>query len=206
MTMQTLRSLLRPVNSICQSRSVLSGALVLAFFVQLIAPGLATAKSSSLNLNLNPNNNVFTKIFESSLTDEPRVRQNLKQMPMNFTLNQGQTDARVKFTARGRGYSLFLTPTEAVLSLQRANSLGSTALRMRLLQANDNPAISGLDQLPMVSNYYLGNDPSKYQENVPHFAKVKYAQVYPGIDVVYYGNENELEYDFVVAPGAGVTI
>ncbi len=202
MTMQTLRSLLRPVNSICQSRSVLSGALVLAFFVQLIAPGLATAKSSSLNLNLNPNNNVFTKIFESSLTDEPRVRKNLNHMPMNFTLNQGQTDARVKFTARGRGYSLFLTPTEAVLSLQRAKSLGSTALRMRLLQANDNPAISGLDQLPMVSNYYLGNDPSKYQENVPHFAKVKYAQVYPGIDVVYYGQQNELEYDFIVAPGA----
>ena len=202
MTMQTLRSLRSPVNSICQARSVLSGALVLAFLVQLIAPGLAAAKAPSLDFTLHPTTNVFTKFFESSLTDEPRVRKNLNQMPMNFTLNQGQTDARVKFTARGRGYSLFLTPTEAVLSLQRANSLGSTALRMRLLQANDNPAISGLDPLPLVSNYYLGNDPSKYQENVPHFAKVKYAQVYSGIDVVYYGNQNELEYDFVVAPGA----
>ena len=202
MTMQTLRSLRGSVNSVCQSRSVLSGALVLAFCVQLIAPGLATTKTSSLNFSLQPNSNVFTKFFESSLTDESRVRKNLNQMPMNFTLNQGQTDARVKFTARGRGYSLFLTSTEAVLSLQRANSLGSTALRMRLFQANNNPVISGLDPLPLVSNYYLGNGPSKYQENVPHFAKVKYAQVYPGIDVVYYGNQKELEYDFVVAPGA----
>ena len=202
MTMQTLRGLLRPVNSICSSRSMLSGALMLAFFVQLIAPGLATAKPSALHFNLNPNTNVFTELVESSLTSEPRVRKNLNQMPMNFTLNQGQTDARVKFTARGRGYSLFLTSTEAVLSLQRANSLGSTALRMRLFQANDNPAISGLNPLPLVSNYYLGNNPNQYRENVPHFAKVKYAQVYPGIDVVYYGNQNELEYDFIVAPGA----
>jgi hypothetical protein len=202
MTMQTLRVLLRPVNSVGSFRAGLSGVLLLAFFVQLIAPGLATAKAPALNFNLQTNSNVFTKFLESSLTNESRVRKNLNQMPMNFTLNQGQADARVKFTARGRGYSLFLTPTEAVLSLQRSNSLGSTALRMRLLQANNNPIISGLDPLSLVSNYYLGNDPSQYRENVPHFAKVKYAQVYPGIDVVYYGNQNELEYDFIIAPGA----
>ncbi len=202
MTMQTLRVLLRPVNSVCQFRSVLSGALVLALMAQMMAPGIASTNGSSFDFNLKTNSNVFTKFFESSLTNESRVRKNLNQMPMNFTLNQGQNDSRVKFTARGRGYSLFLTSTEAVLSLQRANSLGSTALRMRLFQANDNPAISGLDPLPMVSNYYLGNDPSKFRENVPHFAKVKYAQVYPGIDVVYYGKQQELEYDFIVAPGA----
>ncbi len=202
MTMQTLRVLLRSVNPLCSSRAMLSRALVLAFCVQLIAPGLATTKTTSLNFSLPTKNNVFTQFFESSLTRESRVRKNLNQMPLNFTLNQGQTDARVKFTARGRGYSLFLTSTEAVLSLQRANSLGSTALRMRLFQGNDNPVISGLDPLPLVSNYYLGNKPSQYRENVPHFAKVKYAQVYPGIDVVYYGNQKELEYDFIVAPGA----
>ncbi len=201
MTMQTLRVLLRPVNALCHNRAVLSGALMLALMAQMIAPGMGAGKAS-MDFNLNPNRNVLTKLFESSLTPESRVRKNLNQMPMNFTMNQGQTDARVKFTARGRGYRLFLTSTEAVLSLQRANSLGSTALRMRLFQANDNPAISGLDQLPMVSNYYLGNDPSKFRENVPHFAKVKYAQVYPGIDVVYYGNQDQLEYDFIVAPGA----
>jgi hypothetical protein len=180
----------------------LSKVLVLAFVVQWLAPAMAVTKTSLPDFTLRPDSNVVTRFFESRLTDEARVRQQFNQMPMNFTLNQGQTDARVKFTARGRGYSLFLTPTEAVFSLRRAHSLGSTALRMRLLQANDKPVVSGLDQLPMVSNYYLGDDPSQFRESVPHFAKVKYAQVYPGIDLVYYGKDKELEYDFLVAPGA----
>ena len=204
--MATLRSSLRRVNLFCFSKASLSVALVLAFGVQMVSPALAAAKTFPLNFALNTERNVFTPFFESNLTKEhlsaPGVRKNLNQMPLNFTLNQGQTDARVKFTARGRGYSLFLTSTEAVLQLQRANSLGSTALRMRLLHGNDNPAISGLDQLPTVSNFYLGNDPSKFRTGVPHFARVKYEQVYPGIDVVYYGQQNELEYDFIVAPGA----
>lgn len=206
MIMQTVRLVLRPVNSIGSFRAVLNGVLVLALLVQLMAPGIAATNATTLNLTLNPHRNIFTQLYESSLREEPRVRKNLNHLPLNFTVNQGQTDARVKFTARGRGYSLFLTEKEAVLSLQRANSLGSTALRMRLLQANDNPEISGLDQLPIVSNYYLGQDPSQYRENVPHFAKVKYAQVYPGIDLVYYGKQTELEYDFIVAPGANPNV
>ncbi len=202
MTMQTLRVLGGRVNAMGLSRSSLSRVLVLALVLQLLAPGMAATQTAWPDFTLHSDSNVVTRFFEQRPTDEARVRQRLNQMPMNFTLNQGQTDARVKFTARGRGYSLFLTPTEAVLSLRRANSLGSTALRMRLLQANDNPVISGLDKLPMVSNYYLGDDPSQFRENVPHFAKVKYAQVYPGIDLVYYGQQQELEYDFIVAPGA----
>ena len=68
--------------------------------------------------------------------------------------------------------------------------------------ANPNPKIVGMDELPGKSNYFIGNDPKKWRTNVPNYAKVKYANVYPGVDLVYYGNQGKLEYDFVVSPGA----
>jgi hypothetical protein len=122
------------------------------------------------------------------------------KLPLTFEQNQGQTDSRVKFLARGSGYTLFLTPDSAVLSLQRERA--ASVLRMKLLGANRNPAISGTDALPGKSNYFVGNDPSKWRTDVPNYAKVQYRGVYPGIDLVYYGNQRLLEYDFLVAPGA----
>ena len=127
-------------------------------------------------------------------TPPPEAQPTLSQMPLSFERNDGQTDARVQFTARGQGYQLFLTPPEAILGL------GKTALRMKLVGANAAPKIAGEDQLTTVSNYYLGNDPSKFRTGVPHFAKVKYDDVYPGIDLVYYGKDQQMEYDFIVAP------
>ncbi len=73
---------------------------------------------------------------------------------------------------------------------------------MKLVGANPSPQLTGRDELPGKSNYFIGNDPAKWRTNVPNYAKVKYADVYPGIDLVYYGNQRQLEYDFVVAPGA----
>jgi hypothetical protein len=78
----------------------------------------------------------------------------------------------------------------------------NTVLRMKLLHANATAKITGADELPGKSNYFIGNDPKKWRSNVPTYAKVKYQGVYPGVDLVYYGNQRELEYDFVVAPGA----
>ena len=75
-------------------------------------------------------------------------------------------------------------------------------LRMKLVGANPNPKIVGMDELPGKSNYFIGNDPKKWRTNMPNYAKVKYANVYPGVDLVYYGNQGQLEYDFVVQPGA----
>jgi hypothetical protein len=73
---------------------------------------------------------------------------------------------------------------------------------MKLVGANPHPKVSGLDQLLGKSNYFIGNDPKKWRTNVANYAKVKYANVYPGVDLVYYGNQGKLEYDFVVQPGA----
>ena len=75
-------------------------------------------------------------------------------------------------------------------------------LRMKLAGANPRAKVSGLEELPGKSNYFIGNDPKKWRTDVPNYAKVKYANVYPGVDLVYYGNQGRLEYDFVVAPGA----
>lgn len=131
--------------------------------------------------------------------------------PMSFEPNQGQTDKEVKFLARGQGYGLFLTPSEAVLVLHNTQkstrmpgetSARAAVLRMKLLGANPKPEVAGADKLPGVINYVSGADPSDWITGVPTFGKVKYSAVYPGVDVVYYGNQRQLEYDFVVAPGA----
>jgi len=130
--------------------------------------------------------------------DPQQARTAYGQLPMAFEPNMGQTDARVKFTARGSKYGLFLTNREAVLSLVHA----STPLRMSLAGSNPNALVSGTDALPGKSNYLIGKDPSRWHTDIPQFAKVHYSQVYPGVDLVYYGKQGELEYDFQVAPGA----
>ena len=128
------------------------------------------------------------------------------KIPLGFELNQGQTDAEVQFLARGAGYIVFLTPTNAVLSLRRqgeenAAPKQATVLRMALLGANPASKVSGLDQLAGKSNYYIGNDPAKWRVDVPSYRRVSYQDIYKGIDLVYYGNQRQLENDFVVAPG-----
>jgi hypothetical protein len=132
-------------------------------------------------------------------------------LPLSFEANRGQTDPSVNFLSRGRGFTLFLTGREAVLTLKNPSSAagGQTpptsgaALRLQLLGANAHAVVTGRDELPGKANYFLGNDPSKWHRNVPTYAKVRYESVYPGVDLVYYGTQGgELEYDFVLAPGA----
>src|SRR6266849_713130 len=140
------------------------------------------------------------------------------KLPLRFEANQGQADLRVKFLSRGSGYTLFLTSTEAVLALQKpsltiaaiqryvGNTPGnrrtsSAVLRMKIGGANRIARIEGLESLPGKSSYFIGNDPAKWRTNVPTYAKVRYEGVYPGVDLVYYGNQGRLEYDFVIAPG-----
>lgn len=131
------------------------------------------------------------------------------KLPLSFEANEGQTDERVKFISRGVGYTLFLTSDEAVLSLRPAGhdkETVSDVLRMKLKGANSSPAISSLEELPGRSNYFNGSDPAKWRANVRHYARAQYGQVYPGIDLVYYGNQRQLEYDFIVAPGADPSV
>ena len=137
---------------------------------------------------------------------DARVSESYGKLPLQFEANRGRTHQDVRFLSRGDGYSLYLTSGEAVLVLSKKRdaqaSAKSVALRMSLVGAARNPAVSGLDELPGKANYFIGKDPSKWRTNVPTYAKVQYQNVYPGIDLVYYGNQRQLEYDFVVAPSA----
>jgi hypothetical protein len=141
------------------------------------------------------------------------------KLPVRFEANQGQTAGDVHFLARGNGYGLFLTPTESVLVLRKPRSDESrgpagrrdvagagrseppAVLRMKLLGASPRPKIVGRDELPGKSHYFIGNDPKRWRTDVPQFARVEYQDVYPHVNLMYYGNQNQLEYDFVVSPG-----
>jgi VCBS repeat-containing protein len=128
--------------------------------------------------------------------------------PFSFETNQGQAAAEVEFVARGPGYVLYLAEQEVVLSLSAPTTAGPWAatapavLRMQWQGGNSAPVVSGQEQLAGVSNYLLGNDPSAWQTSISRYGRVKYDEVYDGIDLVYYGREGALEYDWVVAAGA----
>ncbi|QJR09737.1 hypothetical protein DSM104443_00787 [Usitatibacter rugosus] len=123
-------------------------------------------------------------------------------LPMTFEASVGQVGSETRFVSRGRGYQLFLTPTESVVALSDARADRGVAVRTRLLGANPRPVISGAEPVERKSNYFAGRDPSKWRRNVPNFAKVRYEAVYPGIDQVFYGSEGRVEYDLHVAAGA----
>jgi photosystem II stability/assembly factor-like uncharacterized protein len=121
------------------------------------------------------------------------------KLPLSFEENRGQADPRVKFTSRGNGYGLYLTEGGAVFALR--NGLKSAAVEMELVGANAAPRISGVNETAGKTNYITGSDRRMWRTNVPNFQKVLYEGVYPGIDLVYYGNQRQLEYDFIVAAG-----
>ena len=155
-------------------------------------------------------------------TLSPQLQQSYGQLPISFEVNAGQTASQVQYLAQGNGYSLFLTGEGAVLSLTQSSTSSSAsetplslaqtattptttegvALAMDLVGANTKAAVSGQDQLPGTSNYFIGNNPSQWHTNVENYGQVQYQNVYPGINLLYHGNQHQLEYDFDVAPGA----
>lgn len=139
----------------------------------------------------------------SGALDVAQVGEAYGKLPLSFEANAGQADESVKFLARGPGYGLFLTANEAVLTLKKSSDKTEqqAVVRMKLLGANAEPHVAGQDELPGKSNYFIGNDPAKWRTGVANYAKVQYRDVYPGVDMVYYGNQRTLEYDFIVAPG-----
>ncbi len=133
---------------------------------------------------------------------EPPAR--YAQLPVYFEANRGQAEARFQFIARGRQHGVYLAPTEAVVALVRPDAAESEArfLRMTFPGANSRATAAGLEPLPGSVNYFLGSDPSGWRTGVPTFARVRVESIYPGVDLVYYGHERQLEYDFIIAPGA----
>ncbi len=161
-----------------------------------------------------------------------RIQASYAALPLAFEQNQGQTDAQVKYLARGNGYTLFLTATDAVFSLhspsaqtgssqnsssalrrgvelrgkrarqQTAQKNSTAVVRMQLADGNSLAKVAASGLLAGKSNYFIGNDASQWRTNVAHYARVSYQDVYPGVNLAYHGAQSQLEFDFVVAPGA----
>ena len=125
--------------------------------------------------------------------------------PLHFARNDGQAPANVRFLAQGVGYTVALRDEDAVIAL--AGPGGGTSdegrtVRVGLHRGATPRAATGLEQLPGRLNIIKGSDPARWQQDIPTFARVKYDEVYPGVDLVYYGNQRQLQYDFHVAAGA----
>jgi hypothetical protein len=127
-----------------------------------------------------------------------QARAALRTLPLHFEPNLGQWDSHVRFAARTGNYSLALKDAEATL----VPVAGGPSVSLSLAGANPAPRVEGIDPLPGRSQYFLGNRPRNWRTGVPQYGRVRYRDVYPGVDLVYYGQDARLEYDFLLQPGA----
>ncbi|QSJ19020.1 SBBP repeat-containing protein [Nostoc sp. UHCC 0702] len=196
-----LRALLKP--------SIFSSVAVV---FSLVAPVFTIPLNSNASTSKAPIQN------QLNAADKAKILSTYASLPLRFDTNQGQTNRQVNFLARGNGYSVFLTPTEAVLSLhqtlksstqsrqpavtpQQTAKIQTSVLRLQLVNSNSTAKVKGIEQLPGLSNYLIGKESQNWHRDIASYAKVQYQAVYPGIDLLYYGDQGQLEYDFVVAPG-----
>ena len=155
----------------------------------------------------------------------PSVDSTYGNIPLAFTVNEGQAPSSIRFTARGSGCGMAFSSsgTTFLLSRETAGSVArraakksvvfeddptkdqpeyeSFALNLSFIGANENTEIQGEDRLSWNNNYFIGNDPSQWRTDVPNYKKIRFKEVYSGIDLVYYGNQKRVKYDFVVKPG-----
>jgi hypothetical protein len=128
--------------------------------------------------------------------------------PLAFEANEGQAHSQIRYIAHAGGYTLGLTSTKALFALSGSahNKTGRTSppgvITMELEGANPSAPLAGLERQSGTINYFIGDDPKKWRTDIRSYAKAKYQGIYPGIDLVFYGTQRELEYDFVIAPGA----
>lgn len=154
---------------------------------------------------------------EGEIEAKPSAIQGLyDNLPLYFEPNQGQTNERISFLYHGHGYNLYLVPTEIVIVLtpgehrrqpnlsnsKKAENIQKDIVSVSFIGADPTARIKGVGKLRSQSHYLIGKNPEKWRRNLPHYEKVLYEGLYSGIDVAYYGNQRQLEYDFIVAPGA----
>jgi hypothetical protein len=179
------RSRARAVNAAC----AIGGLLLAGALVQLGCQATASVPGK-----------------QDPVVAESRLRNNLHALPLSFEENHGQSDKQVRFMARGGDYMTFITPGESVLAIAPRTKAGrpgdkQATVKVRLDGSRRDARVTGFDRLPGQANYFIGSDPKKWHTKIPTYAKVKCEQPVPGVDVVYYGNQRQLEYDYVVAPG-----
>src|ERR1700687_3349637 len=198
-------SLNQPIQ--CRTRAIASAFVVFSCAGPL---GAAATFSSASPPGARPVPASQRAEFQSLLGAGARF----SSLPLRFELNLGQTDPQVRFLSDTPSGQVFLTSGEIVLRVHpgrsgeankaeaRRSASDSAVIRLTILGPNPNARVVGVDPLPGQTNYFLGNDPGKWRTNVPSFRRVKYENIYSGIDLIYYGTQERLEYDFEVSPGA----
>lgn len=157
---------------------------VLALF---ILPFLVTASG----LPVRPAPNLHTIVHSYGL------------LPIGFEENRGQAEKNVLYLSRGPGYSIYLLRGELLLAFDSQKRHGKPeAVRIAFAGTDKNAEAEGRDLLPGTSNYYIGNDAANWRTGVPQFRQIRYRGLYPGVDLIFYGNGRQLEFDFDIAPGA----
>jgi uncharacterized repeat protein (TIGR01451 family) len=175
--------------------SLLAGSL---FFRRSPAGNAASVSARDKSTNERSIHKQQARTNSIGTANDP-LRAALLKLPLSFEPAARQNE----FITRGAGYDLLLTPTGSSLGFPKSRIHNrNQIISIQLAGANVDAKGTGRDPLPGKSNYLIGNDPSRWRTNIATFAKVHYQQVYPGIDLVYYGNRKQLEYDFELAPGA----
>ncbi len=173
-------------------------------------------------------------IYTTAIADKPdthsQTLQNFYSLPLYFTENQGQWDARVKFRANAGGATMWFAPDGAYYQFTRRigtkiespfsaigsqfgltpddmadrkpDSIETMMIKASFVGANQNPQMIGADLTEYKCNYFIGNDANEWHTDVPNYTAVMYQEIYDGIDLKYYGNGRQMEYDFIVSPGA----
>jgi len=152
-------------------------------------------------LSIENSPDITTSTYSETIEPKIQVDNEFGKIPLAFETNQGQVDESVKFLTRGSGYTMFLTPQEAIISLASLNDV-SANIQMKMIGANPSPNVIGLDKISSKTNYLISDNQEDWFTDIPNYAKVQYENIYPGIDLIYYGNQRQLEYDFIVNPGA----
>ncbi len=141
----------------------------------------------------------FSALFLPVLCSGSRANADFGNLPLSFEANRGQFDPRVRYAARGEGFILFLTGGEAVFSLSGAGA--NATVRMRFPGSPGPCRLDPLDPLPGRSHYLTGRGPRDWKTGIPNYRRIACRGIYPGVTLVYYGNQRRVEYDLVVDPG-----
>ncbi len=168
------------------------------WLVGLLVATLVASVSAAPNSNGKLENKSPNALSATAKPADPaqRVKASLGSRPLTFEVNKGQADPQVKYIGRAAHYTIMMMPDGTTLRIN-----AQATVQVKLQNANTSPKVQGEDLRGSYSNYYIGNDPSKWIEHVAQFGKVRYQDVYPGIDVVYHADQRDVEYDFVVKPG-----
>jgi Dockerin type I domain/Beta-propeller repeat len=138
--------------------------------------------------------------FEAPADTRAALQSHLAAMPLRFEPAADSTDERFDFIGRGAGYGLFIGGDDNGFVVRSSDDGKTAVVTMRMVGANRASQASGQGPLPSRSNFYRGSDPSRWSAGVANYESLRYADIYRGVDVVFYGNQRQLEYDFIVAP------